>query len=54
VIDPGAKMLSAIATVIDADAPEEIDKVIETIEDPAGTFYRTSLPHALINKKVYV
>ncbi len=53
VLDPGAKMLSAIATVIDADSPEEIAKVIETIEDPVGTFYRTSLPHALLRKKLF-
>jgi len=53
VLDPGAKMLSAIATVIDADDPQEIDKIVETIEDPAGTFYRTSLPAALLRKKIF-
>ncbi len=53
VIDPGAKMLSAIGTVIDADTPEEIEKVVETIEDPVGTFYRTSLPSALLRKKLF-
>ena len=52
VLDPGAKMLSAIATAIDADDPEEIEKIVESIEDPAGTFYRTSLPSALLRKKV--
>jgi F420-non-reducing hydrogenase small subunit len=53
VLDPGAKMMSAIATVIDADTPEEIEKVVDTIVDPAGTFYRTSLPHALLRKKIF-
>jgi len=52
VIDPGAKMLSAIATIIDADDPDEIEKVIDSIEDPAGTFYRTTLPSALLRKKL--
>ena len=35
-------MMSAIATMIDAKEPEEIDKIIEDIEDPAGTFYSFS------------
>lgn len=50
--DPGAKMLSAIATMIDANDPREIDKVIDTIEDPAGTFYRYSLPASIIRRKI--
>ena len=53
VLDPGAKMLSSIATVIDADSPEEIEKIVDTIEDVAGTFYRTSLPGALLKKKMF-
>jgi F420-non-reducing hydrogenase small subunit len=51
VIDPGAKMMSAIATMIDAKESEEIEKIIEDIVDPAGTFYRFSLPVALLRKK---
>jgi F420-non-reducing hydrogenase small subunit len=50
--DPGAKMMSAIGTMIDADKPEEIDKVIETIEDPAGLFYRFSLPSSILGRKI--
>jgi F420-non-reducing hydrogenase small subunit len=50
--DPGAKMMSAIATMIDANEPEEIDKIIEQIEDPAGTFYRFSLPASLLRRKL--
>jgi F420-non-reducing hydrogenase small subunit len=51
VIDPGAKMMSAIATMIDEKESEEIGKIIEDIADPAGTFYRFSLPVALLRKK---
>ena len=47
---PGAKMMSAIASIIDEKEPEEINRVIEDIVDPAGFFYRFSLP-VLINKK---
>lgn len=51
--DPGAKMLSAIATAIDANKSEEINKVIDQIVDPAGTFYRTSIPYGFIRRKVH-
>ncbi|MCK4406492.1 MAG: F420-nonreducing hydrogenase, partial [Bacteroidales bacterium] len=52
VSDPGAKMMSAIATMIDANDPEEIENIIEQIEDPAGTFYRFSLPSSIIRRKL--
>jgi len=51
VTDPGAKMMSAIATMIDSNDPNEIEKIIETIEDPAGTFYRYSLPNSMLRRK---
>lgn len=51
-LDPGAKMMSAIGTMIDADTPEEIDRVIETIVDPAGLFYRFSLPGSILGRKI--
>jgi F420-non-reducing hydrogenase small subunit len=50
--DPGAKMMSAIGTMINADNPEEIDKIIESIVDPAGLFYRFSLPGSILGRKV--
>lgn len=49
--DPGAKMMSAIGTMIDANQPEEIDRIIESIVDPAGLFYRFSLPHSILRRK---
>jgi F420-non-reducing hydrogenase small subunit len=52
ITDPGAKMLSAIATAIDANDPEEIEKIIRQIEDPAGTFYRVSVPAAMLRRKI--
>jgi len=52
VTDPGAKMMSAIATMIDSNDPEEIEKIIATIDDPAGTFYRFSLPGSIIRRKM--
>ena len=50
--DPGAKMMSAVATMIDANEDVEIDKIIEDIVDPAGTFYRFSLPGSIIRRKL--
>ena len=41
--DQGAKMISALSSVIDASSPEEIRKIIGKIADPLGTFYRFSL-----------
>lgn len=51
-IDPGAKMMSAIASVIDEKEPAEIERVVEGITDPAGLFYRFSLPVSLIRRKI--
>ena len=54
VSDPGTKMMSAIASIIDEKEPVAIDKVLEDLVDPAGTFYRYSLPASLIRRKVPV
>ena len=52
ITDPGAKMMSAIATVIDSNDPDEIEKIINDIPDLAGTFYRVSVPAGMIRRKV--
>ena len=52
VIDPGAKMLSAIGTMIDSDDPEEIAQIVEQVVDPGGTFYRFSLPASILRRKI--
>jgi hypothetical protein len=40
--------MSAYASVIEAGRPEEIDKVLDGIPDPAGQFYRFSLAGSLL------
>jgi F420-non-reducing hydrogenase small subunit len=50
VIDQGAHFMNAIASVIDSNDPDEIDKIIEDIRDPAGTFYRYSLPDSILRR----
>ena len=48
--DQGAKMASAIASVIDSTDPKEIEAIIDTIPDPIGTFYRFSLPDSMLRR----
>jgi len=49
--DFGARMMSAIASVIDSRDPDEIDEIIrDGIPDPVGTFYRFNLAHSLLHR----
>jgi F420-non-reducing hydrogenase small subunit len=50
VVDQGAKFLGAVASVIDTDDPEEVRRIINDIVDPAGTFYRYSLPDSVLRR----
>ncbi len=50
--DPGAKMMSAIATMVNSNDPEKIEEIINQVVDPGGTFYRFSLPSSIISRKV--
>lgn len=51
VYDQGAKFLSALASILDTDDEKEIEKIVDTIIDPAGTFYRFSLPHSMLRRR---
>jgi F420-non-reducing hydrogenase small subunit len=51
--DQGAKILSAIASQLEAKTEKEIDKTLMTIPDPVGTFYRYALPASLLRKKIF-
>jgi F420-non-reducing hydrogenase small subunit len=48
VVDYGARLMTALASVIDSRDPEEIEAILDGIPDPAGSFYRFSLPHSLM------
>ena len=48
--DQGAKFLSALCSIVDSEDPEEIEKLMETVIDPAGLFYMFSLPTSMRNK----
>ncbi len=48
VTDQGSKILSAIASIIDSTDEAEVSRILDSIPDPAGTFYRYSLPVSLL------
>jgi F420-non-reducing hydrogenase small subunit len=48
--DAGARLISGISSVIDANTPEEIDAILDTLPDPAGYFYRFGLPHSMMHR----
>lgn len=50
VVDGGAKLISALASVLDADTPEEIDAILDTLPDPAGYFYRFGLARSMLHR----
>ncbi|MDQ7779132.1 MAG: oxidoreductase [Planctomycetota bacterium] len=48
--DQGAKLLSALGSIIDSADEKEIRKIVDQIADPIGTFYRYGLPKALLRR----
>jgi F420-non-reducing hydrogenase small subunit len=50
VVDQGAKILSTLASIIDAPTPEEIGSIALTVPDPVGTFYRFGLANSLLRR----
>jgi len=49
-IDQGAKMISALSSVIDSQDPGEVQRILDEIVDPIGTFYRFGLAHSLLRR----
>jgi F420-non-reducing hydrogenase small subunit len=50
VVDQGAKMLSTVASIVDAETPEKIAEIAATVPDPLGTFYRFGLASSLLRR----
>ncbi|OFZ79855.1 MAG: oxidoreductase [Bdellovibrionales bacterium RIFOXYD1_FULL_53_11] len=48
--DPGAAMMSAIGSMMDVEKDEDIKKIVEQVVDPAGTFYRFSVPGSILRR----
>jgi F420-non-reducing hydrogenase small subunit len=50
--DQGTKMISALASVIDSEDPEEIEQILDGVVDPIGSFYRFSLAKARLGRSI--
>jgi F420-non-reducing hydrogenase small subunit len=48
VLDYGSRLITAFASVIDSQDPDEIEKILDTLPDPAGQFYRFSMAGSLL------
>lgn len=48
VIDFGARLMTAFASVIDSDDQDEIDEILDGLPDPVGQFYRFSLAGSVL------
>jgi F420-non-reducing hydrogenase small subunit len=48
VVDYGARLIGAFASVIDSKDPAEIDRILDGLVDPAGQFYRFNLAGSLL------
>lgn len=48
VLDYGARLMTAVASVVDSNDPDEIERIFEGIPDPAGQFYRFNLAGSLL------
>ena len=51
-VDQGAKLLSAVVSVIDSNDSEEIDRILDGLPDFAGFAYRFSTPASLLQRSV--
>jgi F420-non-reducing hydrogenase small subunit len=47
-LDYGARLMTAIASVIDSNDPAEIENILDGIPDPAGMLYRFNLAGSLL------
>ncbi len=52
VVDQGAKWLSAVASIIDSNDPQEIDAILARVADLAGTAYRFGMPASLLQRSM--
>jgi len=52
VLDYGARLITAFASIIDSQDPEEINAILDGIPDPTGQFYRFNLAGSLLRAAV--
>ena len=49
--DFGAKGLGALASIVDFQDEDDIERALEKIPDPVGTFFKYSLPASLVQRR---
>jgi len=49
--DQGAKILSCLASLIESKDEAGIDRALDTLPDPVGTFYRYGLPGSILRQR---
>ena len=50
--DAGAKALSAISSLLKAEQDEDVERVVDTLVDPAGYFYRFTQPSSILGTRL--
>jgi F420-non-reducing hydrogenase small subunit len=50
--DQGAKLLSSLCSNLSAKDEQGINRALDGIPDPLGTFYRYGLPHSMLSRNV--
>lgn len=51
--DQGAKLLSAVAALVDVDEPGDLQNILDTVVDPAGTLFRFGLADSSLSELKY-
>ncbi len=49
-IDQAARMIAALGSVVDSESQQDIGAIVDEILDPAGSFYRFSLPISVLKR----
>ncbi len=47
-LDQGARLMTAVASVIDSRDPKEIERILDGLPDPVGVFYRFGMAGSLL------
>ena len=53
VVDQGSKLVSAVASLVDTDDPQVLEKILEGIVDPVGLGYRFGLAASILSDLKY-
>ena len=52
VVDSGAKFISTLASILDVQSDEDIERIADQVLDPVGYSYRFALPSSILQKKI--